>query len=250
MLAEDIDKFAYDHDFYEYQDHVEDREQSVREVINELTEGKADSVKEWLQGFADEGEPGETVSEAQSLIGRIDTAIERNLLQPKEKAEPKISFYVAECMEFPVLGEYQDNLTLKEAFEQYQSIPADRMNGVKGIGFRLEDGSMYDGEYQLMSGDVISYDLIDLVPHYRESPLVQNAISELEEMLSHQKEQGIVSPQHARSEKEPDIPEEKKNSRKQSVLLALRARQEKQKAQEKDKEPRKTQTHKKGEQEL
>lgn len=250
MLAADIDKFAYDHDFYEYQDHVEDREQSVQEVINELMEGKADSVKEWLQGFADEGEPGETVSGAQSLIGRIDTAIERNLLLPKEKAEPKISFYVAECMEFPVLGEYQDNLTLKAAFDQYQSIPADRMNGVKGIGFRLEDGSMYDGEYQLMSGGVISYDLIDLVPHYKESPLVQKAISELEEMLSRQKEQSIVSPQPARSEKEPDIPEEKKNSRKQSVLLALRARQEKQKAQEKDKEPRKTQTHKKGEQEL
>ena len=28
--------------------------------------------------------------------------------------EAKISFYVAECMELPVLGEYQDNLTLKK----------------------------------------------------------------------------------------------------------------------------------------
>ena len=54
-------------------------------------------------------------------------------------------------MEFPILGEYHDNLTLEEAVRKYNEIPADRMNGVKGIGFRLEDGSMYDGDYELMS---------------------------------------------------------------------------------------------------
>ena len=73
-----------------------------------------------------------------------------------EVEEAKITFYVAECMEFPVMGEYHDNLTLREAFQKYKEIPAERMNGIKGIGFRLEDGSMYDGDYELMRAGSIS----------------------------------------------------------------------------------------------
>ncbi|MCU6698563.1 CHC2 zinc finger domain-containing protein, partial [Laedolimicola ammoniilytica] len=48
-----------------------------------------------------------------------------------------LTYYVAECMEFPNLGEYHDNLSLEEAIRIYQEIPAERMNGIKGIGFEL-----------------------------------------------------------------------------------------------------------------
>ena len=41
-------------------------------------------------------------------------------------------------MEFPNLGEYHDNLSLEEAIRIYQEIPAERMNGIKGIGFELK----------------------------------------------------------------------------------------------------------------
>ena len=65
--------------------------------------------------------------------------------------EATITFYVAECTEFPILGEYHERLeTLQEAMELYEKIPAERMNGIKGIGFRLEDGSIYDGNFDLM----------------------------------------------------------------------------------------------------
>ena len=65
--------------------------------------------------------------------------------------ETVITFYVAECTEFPVLGEYHERLeTLKEAMELYEKIPAERMSGIKGIGFRLEDGSIYEGNFDLM----------------------------------------------------------------------------------------------------
>ena len=43
-------------------------------------------------------------------------------------------------MEFPNLGEYHDNLSLEEAIRIYQEIPAERMNGIKGIGFVLLKG--------------------------------------------------------------------------------------------------------------
>ena len=47
-------------------------------------------------------------------------------------------------MEFPNLGEYHDNLSLEDAVRIYQEIPAERMNGIKGIGFELKDGSDYE----------------------------------------------------------------------------------------------------------
>lgn len=62
------------------------------------------------------------------------------------------------------------------------------MNGIKGIGFRLEDGSMYAGDYELMRAGSISKDAIDLVPHYQESPLVQKAMADLEKMLAEEQQ--------------------------------------------------------------
>ena len=44
-------------------------------------------------------------------------------------------------MEFPNLGGYHDNLSLEEASSIYQEIPAEGMNGIKGIGFELKDGA-------------------------------------------------------------------------------------------------------------
>ena len=63
-----------------------------------------------------------------------------------------LTYYVAECMEFPNLGEYHDNLSLEEAIRIYQEIPAERMNGIKGIGFELKDGSDYEGPFPILIG--------------------------------------------------------------------------------------------------
>ena len=63
-----------------------------------------------------------------------------------------------ECMEFPNLGEYHDNLSLEEAIRIYQEIPAERMNGIKGIGFELKDGSDYEGPFPILTGQTIDLD--------------------------------------------------------------------------------------------
>lgn len=99
--------------------------------------------------------------------------------EAKSTGEPeeKLTFYVAECMEFTSLGEYHENLTLQEAVEIYSSIPAERLNGVKGIGFKLEDGSIYSGgEFPILAGNTIDADTINEIAHYHESPLVQEAV--------------------------------------------------------------------------
>lgn len=91
-----------------------------------------------------------------------------------------------------------------------------------------------------MRGGVISRDLIALIPHYQESPLVQKAITDLDALLSSQQEQDHSA----------EKPAQREAGERQSVLQALRTRQAKQKAQEKSGEPKKAHTHKKGEQEL
>ena len=123
-------------------------------------------------------------------------------------------------------GEYYENLTLEEAVEKYKTIPADRIHGIKGIGFCLKDGSIYDGEYELMSGGKISKDLIDLVPHYKESPLVQKAMRDLERILAEKQRENTAE----------QTKTEGTMGRKVSVLKALKERKELLKKQEKKEE--------------
>lgn len=253
----------------------------VYEIIGNAVERKdTGKFQAHLEQVIREHRADEPITEAAAdLLGKLTGKV--SVIQK----EPKISFYVAECMEFPILGEYHDNLTLEEVVQKYEEIPPDRINGIKGIGFRLEDGSMYDGDYELMSAGVILKDSIDLVHHYKESPLVQQAIVDLEQILSdRRREKNAEKPQEKQVQKEPEqaqepqvpidkekavaVPETapepqkqlemipgKDNSvpegtgRKQSVLKALRERQAKLK-QEQEKTEQKVQNHKKGEQEL
>lgn len=285
-LAEELDKFARDIDPYEYQDNVENSEDGYLYMMGYIANGETEGIKEQLALIAEENEIPENVAEAKRLLSRLEyieklqAGVELAKTEPDSEQVPKISFYVAECMEFPILGEYHDNLTLEEAVRKYNEIPADRMNGVKGIGFRLEDGSMYDGDYELMSAGTISKDLIDLVPHYKESPLVQKAVSDLEELLA-KEQQKIADIPLQKTQEQPQKPEmgDEKGmnqpseelfsepqkthemapktdgmavgtGRKQSVLKALRERQAKLKEQEQRNPEQKAQNRKKGDQEL
>lgn len=241
----------YDADYREIDDGIyENEDVSEQEAVEDILSGEVG------------GKPIKyKVMDVEAFLEQTERAQEAAL----EQQEPSISFYAAECMEFPVMGEYHDNLTLAEAFEKYQIIPAERMNGIKGIGFRLEDGSMYDGDYELMRAGSISRDMIELVPHYKESPLVQKAMADLEKMLAEeQRREEPVQAEPTTKQGGQDRPgytaqkpEAAKPARvRQSVLAALRERQAKQKAQEQQaqKEVQKTEKtthgHRKGEPEL
>ncbi len=187
--------------------------------------------------------------------------------------EPKITFYVAECMELPVLGEYHSDIaTAEEAVKLYETIPADRMNGIKGIGFDLQDGSIYDGEYPLMHLGVIDLDEVNHIEHYRNSPLVQAAIKDLSQSMEvtlrqtpaiEQEEKMPPASQHVQETEtltqaeeqkaasetaEKPLKQERTNRKRESVLKALRERQNKLKEQEKsgEKQHEKFKDHKKG----
>lgn len=103
--------------------------------------------------------------------------------QPADAAKDTLTYYTAECMEFPNLGEYHDNLSLEEAIRIYQEIPAERMNGIKGIGFELKDGSDYEGPFPILTGQTIDLDTIQAIDYYRDNPLVQKAVKDLAEAM-------------------------------------------------------------------
>lgn len=94
-----------------------------------------------------------------------------------------ISFYAAECAEFPVMGEVHYDLTLPEALEAYEKIPSERMHGLKGVGFDLKDGSDYEGMQSLMIEGKIQKEFLNSIPGFRENSYVQNAISRVEKYL-------------------------------------------------------------------
>ena len=81
------------------------------------------------------------------------------LEQDIEEAEyiVKVDFYVAECSEFPSLGEYHEGLTLDEAIKIYEKIPEERMHGRKGIGIDLHfpEENLYPGKCSLFEGGEI-----------------------------------------------------------------------------------------------
>ena len=161
--------------------------------------------------------------------------MKEKLVAEKPAPEASISFYVAECAEFPVMGEFHDNLTLEQALEVYDKIPAERMKGIKSIGFSLEDGSIYSGMFDLMVGGEVQAEVVNHIQHYRESPLVQKAISDMKTLL-----------EKRQASKEL----EERPSTRQSVREALKNRKKAQEQQSNQEQEKPKKAKKKGEREL
>ena len=274
-LAVDLDNFSYEYDTYEYKDTVENREEQVEKITEDILNKKTGCLKDWLVEVSEESDIDSDVITARSLLSRLENAENFSIFtrQPEqEQPEATITFYVAECMEFPVMGEYHNNLTLEEAIKIYESIPADRLHGGKGIGFDLQDGDKdYSGEYELMCWDRVDRELIDMIPHYKESPLVQKAINDMEKYLN--EKHGKVQEAEQTMEVKQEVPEApvkkesvsvepnqtqkrepakgEKGELKKSVLQSLKEFQARAKAQEqKEMTTEKSKARKKGDVEL
>lgn len=169
--------------------------------------------------------------------------------EKEQQAEPSLTYYVAECMEFSVLGEYHADLTIDEAFDIYKRIPSDRMNGGKGIGICLQEDSLYAGEYPLMRSNQIDMETLEGISYMKNHPLVQQAVKEME-----QRGVRLWYPiKEAQAEKGTEQRQEQpqRESKKESVLKALKERQERLKAQQTEpKRPERSQSKKKGDMEL
>ena len=106
---------------------------------------------------------------------------------------------------------------------------------IKSIGFSLEDGSIYSGMFDLVVGGEVQAEVVNHIQHYRESPLVQKAISDMKTLL-----------EKRQANKEL---EERPNTR-QSVREALKIRKKAQEQQSNQEQAKPKKAKKKGEMEL
>lgn len=116
-----------------------------------------------------------------------------------------------------------------------REISASIMSGIKSIGFSLEDGSIYSGMFDLVVGGEVQAEIVNHIQHYRESPLVQKAISDMKTLL-----------EKRQASKEL---EERPNTR-QSVREALKNRKKAQEQQSNQEQAKPKKAKKKGEMEL
>jgi len=179
QLAGELYEYADEVDPYGSQDSIEYVEEFICDTTKDLLDAgeKAVGILKWLEETPVATAALET--RGKELRDKV-SAFTGISIEP----EATISFYVAECSEFPTMGEFHDGVTLEEAFRLYDQIPAERMNGIKGIGFELHDGSEYDGQYPLMEAGRVEEELINMVQHYKDSPLVQQAILDCKRILS------------------------------------------------------------------
>lgn len=145
--------------------------------INPITAEKSGAMEEYL------ARANEYLEEKVKSTREITSDKEKAEVVT-EKPEQYLTFYVAECMEFTMLGEYHENLMLEEAVAIYHSIPSERMHGGKGIGFVLhnvnEPGDAFqDMKFDLYSAGNIDVDIINHIPEFRDSPLVQQAMRDI-----------------------------------------------------------------------
>ena len=89
QLAADIDQFSFDYDTYEYRDQVDNREDALRELTAALRSGDASGVRDWLQEFADENEPGEAAAKARAISECLEQLVpepDPNLVKMADEA--------------------------------------------------------------------------------------------------------------------------------------------------------------------
>lgn len=233
---------GYDYTFYN---------KDLREIDGGVLENPQLSIvearNEILEDSTFSGQSLEHV-DTDELMERIE-AINSIPVQKRES----ISFYVAECMEYPIMGEYTNGLTLQEAVDKYNDISSESLHGIKGIGFRLDDGSMYDGDIGMLFEGKIDKSMVETIPHYKENPLVQEAFAELENIMEKNLEQNkklAIEKETTLRIEGKDVSDVALDGKKESVLQALKERQEKVKNKEQGKSKNKSQAHKKGDMEL
>ena len=169
---------------------------------------------------------GKETTELKESLGKIRNAasemindIEGHLLE-MEKAQtlamveeadrpPEITFYVAECSEFHSMGEFRENLSLEDAVDLFRKIPPERINGVKAIGFHLNDESLPVNEFDLVNGNRLQLqELKDLFPQLAAHPAVQKAFAHIQKLM-------------------PELAEKEVQEEKPSVRTKLHAEKEK-----------------------
>ena len=134
---------------------------------------------------------GSVSQPGESTVTTEDSPFREN---PQTVNNEPVTFFVAECSEFHSLAEYHEGIvTAEEAAEIFESIPADRMNGIKSIGISVpnaDDG--YPVELDVLVGHTFDLDLIEYVPQIKENSQAMEMIAELMDRMPEMEVRGEI----------------------------------------------------------
>ena len=180
-LAAEMDTLLYQYDHYGYNDSFDTREEGRAVVQDELMAGNVRNIRDGLVPIAGDEDSPQYAQCAQELLEKMEV-VEQNLgFDLSEKTE-SISYYVAESMAFPVLGEYRETATLEDAKACYDQLPDHSLHGGKGIGATLETSDGARRDVPLMIDGKIQREHLEN-KLFNASPALQKAFSGLEKMM-------------------------------------------------------------------
>ena len=186
-----------------------------------------------------------------------------NIAEQGIGSEDILTFYAAECMAFPVMGRYQGGLTFADAVKAFNELPEGNPNGGKGIGFTLQDGSDYTGDFPLVVDGRVQTETINSVDYFHQMPAIQEVIEDAKKVFPDREEaldlaETVQSPSgslnreaasvtHSDERKAEQTERKPSVNRKESVLEALRKHQKEVQARKDTPEKTPTTQRKKGE---
>ena len=202
-FAIEVDSLARSHDnLYVYK--TMSREEAADAITEDILHKKSDYIKDFLKAI-EKSETESDMKKGMDMFIQMEKLERLSIFEREPETIPEVNFYVAECSEFPTLGEYYEGLTLDEAIAIYEKIPGERLNGVKGIGIDLHfpDDDMYSGKCDLMAGGRICREMLDAVPRYKENREVRKAVKCLENHFNKKEELSLSKPK--KQEKAPRL---------------------------------------------
>lgn len=181
VLAENIDDLLYDYDEYNYLDLASSREEGREILCNEMAKGNFRNVREQLELIGMESKDSGYIQRAETLLEKVSSLESVMGIEPPADKET-ITYYVAENMRFPVMGEYHETANIHEAKSLYDALPEHHfLSGEKGIGIMLEDAGGLRTDVPLLVGGVLQREMGEN-SLFAESTSLKVALRSLEEI--------------------------------------------------------------------
>ena len=195
QFAEQIDTFGRLRGDW-YVDETMEPEKAVDAITDDILQKKTGYLNDYLKKTIEISGDQEDIKQAKDLLIQMEKLERLSIFDKEPEPIPEVDFYVAECSEFPSLGEYHEGLTIDEAIAVYEKIPGDRKNGIKAIGINLHfpEKHMYSDKCDLLAGGHICKEMLDAVPFYKENRQVRKAVRYLEKHFEKKENLSLIKP--------------------------------------------------------
>lgn len=191
--------------------------EDYREIDGGVYENNADetqvnvTIREVLQGIVEDlkqnpdtnGAKGR-ITEKSELVpvnyGELEEKMEdAEHMETVKRIEPEVTFTVAECGEFPTLGNcYEGIKTADEAVEIWQNVQKKNLNTVPGLGVHVhipEQEDYMDGQIDLVLGRTIDVSILEYIPSMTKELRVMEKVAELIHRLPDYEIIGDIQPE-------------------------------------------------------